>query len=251
MRRTRAISMDRREKRSRSLFAPAARPGYRSRSLIFPWWRGWLIMDAGQSKRGWKWWTRPASRDWTSPSTCTPECLAPPISAPSCRPGRSRAASRRSKLVCARPQFAPRCERTQASSSLWREATGGGSSFSIAGGSRRSPGEALPRLLSREGSDPVDTVYDILLGEIDDLHGLMVIAHAYDPEDLRSVFLHPLCMVGSDATALALDGPLAGKSFHGAFTWAAWFFRHFVTNTKQMTAEQAVHRLDRPARRHD
>jgi N-acyl-D-aspartate/D-glutamate deacylase len=89
----------------------------------------------------------------------------------------------------------------------------------------------------------VDAVYDILLGEIEDLHGLMVIAHAYDPEDLRSVFLHPLCMVGSDATALALDGPLAGKSFHGAFTWAAWFFHHFVTETKRMTVEHAVHRM--------
>jgi N-acyl-D-amino-acid deacylase len=91
--------------------------------------------------------------------------------------------------------------------------------------------------------DPVETIYDILLGEIEDLHGLMVIAHAYDPEDLRSVFLHPLCMVGSDATALAADGPLAGKSFHGAFTWAAWFFHHFVTETKRMTPEQAIHRL--------
>lgn len=102
---------------------------------------------------------------------------------------------------------------------------------------------SVAEIAESRGQDPVDTIYDILLGEIEDLHGLMVIAHAYDPEDLRSVFLHPLCMVGSDATALALDGPLAGKSFHGAFTWAAWFFRHFVTETRQMTAEQAVRRL--------
>lgn len=112
--------------------------------------------------------------------------------------------------------------------------------------SRRQPEIArrsIAEIAESRGSDPVETVYDILLAEIEDLHGLMVIAHAYDPEDLRSVFLHPLCMVGSDATALALDGPLAGKSFHGAFTWAAWFFRHFVTEKKQMTAEQAIHRL--------
>lgn len=105
--------------------------------------------------------------------------------------------------------------------------------------SRRS----IAEIAASRDQDPVETIYDILLGEIDDLHGLMVIAHAYDPEDLRSVFLHPLCMVGSDATALALDGPLAGKSFHGAFTWAAWFFHHFATETKRLTVEQAIHRM--------
>ena len=89
----------------------------------------------------------------------------------------------------------------------------------------------------------MDAVYDILLGEIEDLHGLMVIANAYDPADLRCVFEHPLCMVGSDATALALDGPLAGKTFHGAFTWAAWFYRQFVTETKMLSSEAAIHRL--------
>lgn len=105
--------------------------------------------------------------------------------------------------------------------------------------SRRS----IADIAAERDRDPVDTVYDILLGEIDDLHSLMVIAHAYDPADLRSVFLHPLCMVGSDATALALDGPLAGRSFHGAFTWAAWFYHHFVTETGRLTAAEAIHRM--------
>lgn len=105
--------------------------------------------------------------------------------------------------------------------------------------SRRS----IAEIAASRDQDPVETVYDLLLGEIEDLHGLMVIAHAYDPEDLRSVFLHPLCMVGSDATALAVDGPLAGKSFHGAFTWAAWFFHHFVTETGRMSVEHAIHRM--------
>ena len=89
----------------------------------------------------------------------------------------------------------------------------------------------------------MDAVYDILLGEIEDLHGLMVIANAYDPEDLRCVFEHPLCMVGSDATALALDGPLAGKTFHGAFTWAAWFYRFMVREQRLLEPAAAIHRL--------
>ena len=57
-------------------------------------------------------------------------------------------------------------------------------------------------------------------------------------------------MVGSDATALAPDGPLAGKVFHGAYTWAAWFWRHFVAETKKLAPEAAVRRLTSlPARR--
>jgi N-acyl-D-amino-acid deacylase len=50
-------------------------------------------------------------------------------------------------------------------------------------------------------------------------------------------------MVGSDATALATDGPLCHQSFHGAFTWASWYFRHFVRDTKTLTLEEAVRRL--------
>ncbi len=103
--------------------------------------------------------------------------------------------------------------------------------------------KSVAEIAEARGQDPVDTIYDILLGEIEDLHGFMVIAHAYDPDDLRCVFLHPLCMVGSDATALGIDGPLAGKCFHGAFTWAAWFYRHFVRETNLLTSEAAIHRL--------
>ena len=57
------------------------------------------------------------------------------------------------------------------------------------------------------------------------------------------VFAHPRCMVGSDATALCPDGPLQGAVFHGAYTWAGWFFRHFVRDTGLLSPEAAVHRL--------
>ena len=98
--------------------------------------------------------------------------------------------------------------------------------------------------ISRErGVEPLDAVCDILLGEGDDLHGLMVLAHAYREEDLRCAYEHPGCAVGSDATALAPDGPLGGMSFHGAYTWAAWFFRHFVRETGRLRPEEAVRRI--------
>ena len=105
--------------------------------------------------------------------------------------------------------------------------------------SRRS----IAEIAEARGVEPVAAICDMLLDEIDDLHGLLIIAHSYRAEDLRRAFAHPACMIGSDATALAPDGPLADSTFHGAYTWAAWFFRHFVRDTRMLTSEEAVRRL--------
>ena len=108
------------------------------------------------------------------------------------------------------------------------------------------------------GVEPLDAIYDILLAELEapcdgagdgasadsaNLHRLMIIAFAYRAEDIRIAFEHPLCMVGSDATALAPDGPLAGTSFHGAYTWAGWYYRHFVRETRIFKPEEAIRRI--------
>ena len=93
------------------------------------------------------------------------------------------------------------------------------------------------------GVDPFDAIYDLLLAEIDDLHSLMIIAFTYKEEDIHIAFEHPSCMVGSDATALATDGPLAGTSFHGAYTWASWFYRHFVRDKKTLSPQEAIRRI--------
>ena len=98
--------------------------------------------------------------------------------------------------------------------------------------------------ISKEtGVDPLDAIYDVLLAEIDHFSEIMVIELIYDESDLRLPFSHADCMVGSDATALGIDGPLHDKYFHGAYTWAAWFFRHFTREIKTMTATEAVRRL--------
>ncbi|MEA2593992.1 MAG: hypothetical protein QOF01_461, partial [Thermomicrobiales bacterium] len=63
-------------------------------------------------------------------------------------------------------------------------------------------------------------------------------------------YRHGLCTIGSDATALATDGPLAGSTFLGAYTWASWFFRRFVRERRAFTLEAAIQKLaDAPARR--
>jgi N-acyl-D-aspartate/D-glutamate deacylase len=102
---------------------------------------------------------------------------------------------------------------------------------------------SVAEIAQERGIEPLDAICDLLLAEIDDLHSLMVIAFAYRAEDVQMPFLHPQCMVGSDATALAPDGPLAATAFHGAYTWAAWFYRHFVRDSKQMSPEEAVRRM--------
>ena len=104
--------------------------------------------------------------------------------------------------------------------------------------------------LTGNGADGWDTVMDILAREIEQIEYPMVLCHSYTEEELRDTFLHPLCSIGSDATALGVDGPLAGADFLGAYTWASWFFRRFVRETKQFAPEQAVEKLTaRPAER--
>ena len=93
------------------------------------------------------------------------------------------------------------------------------------------------------GQHPLDAVYDLLLGAVEAPHRLMVIIHAYTEDEQREAFAHPLCVPGSDATTLAPDGPLADSWFHGAYTWASWFYRFMVRDEKLLTPAQAVHKL--------
>ena len=101
----------------------------------------------------------------------------------------------------------------------------------------------IAEISKQRGTDIFDTIYDILLGEIEDLHSLMILAFNYREEDLRIAFAHPQCMVGGDAVALAPDGPLKKHTLHGSYTWASWFVRHFVQEEKMLTLEDAVRHL--------
>jgi len=108
----------------------------------------------------------------------------------------------------------------------------------------------LASIAADRGQEPLDAVYDLLLGGVDELHTLMVIIHAYSEQQQREAFAHPLCMPGSDATTLAPDGSLAESFFHGAYTWASWFWRFMVRDERLLSPEDAVFRLTgQPAER--
>ena len=103
--------------------------------------------------------------------------------------------------------------------------------------------QSIASIGAGRGTTPLDTIYDLLTEEIDDIHNAMIVAFTYRADDMQLLFAQPDCMLGSDATALAPDGPLAGMSFGGAYTWAAWFFHHFVRETRLLTTQEAVRRL--------
>jgi N-acyl-D-amino-acid deacylase len=102
---------------------------------------------------------------------------------------------------------------------------------------------SLDAIATARGQEPLDAVLDLLLGTVDDLHELMVIIDCYSEAQQREVFQHPLCMPASDATTLAPDGPLSTSSFHGAYTWAAWFYRFMVREQRLLEPADAIHRL--------
>jgi N-acyl-D-aspartate/D-glutamate deacylase len=108
----------------------------------------------------------------------------------------------------------------------------------------------LAAIAAERGEEPLDAVYDLLAGATEAPHEVMVIIHAYTAEEQREAFAHPLCVPGSDATTLAPDGPLGAAFFHGAYTWASWFYRFTVRDENLLTPAQAVHKLTaQPARR--
>ena len=95
----------------------------------------------------------------------------------------------------------------------------------------------------RRGTTVLDAACDLLLDSVGADKAPMVLLRAYSEDQQEDVFAHELCVPASDATALAPDGPLAGGSFMGAYTWASWFWRFMVRQTGRLTPEEAVHRL--------
>ena len=103
--------------------------------------------------------------------------------------------------------------------------------------------KSIAAIAKEKSIDPFDCALDIILDHIEQLDTLMVILHTYSENLLSSTYKHPKCSVGSDATALAPDGLLGASTFHGAYTWASWFYRRMVRELKIFTPEEAIWKL--------
>ena len=98
-------------------------------------------------------------------------------------------------------------------------------------------------IAASRGCEPIDAAYDILLKEIDNIHRPFIILHSYTENILKYTYQHPLCLVGSDATALAPDGPLSDSMFHGSYTWASWFYKRMIRETKTFSQEEGIKKM--------
>ena len=102
---------------------------------------------------------------------------------------------------------------------------------------------SIESIAEERGQEGLDCIYDLLLGAIETMGSLMVLIDCHSAGQQRTAFAHPLSMPASDATTMAPDGPLAGKTFHGAYTWASYFYNFSVNQGAFLTPAEAVHRL--------
>ena len=127
------------------------------------------------------------------------------------------------------------------------------SSFALGGWERISvfTSPAQPELAGRSvaaiaaewGVSEWGAVYRVLSINADDVHGTLVICHSYEESELISTARHPLCMIGSDATALCQDGPLADETFLGAYSWAGWIFSRLTADLNKTSIAETVRKL--------
>lgn len=108
----------------------------------------------------------------------------------------------------------------------------------------------IQSIADERGQEPLETVFDLLRDSLDSMASLMALIDCHTEQQQILAFGHSLSMPASDATTTAPDGPLADVVFHGAYTWAAYFYNFAVKRFGFLTPSQAVNRLSgAPAKR--
>jgi N-acyl-D-amino-acid deacylase len=103
--------------------------------------------------------------------------------------------------------------------------------------------QSVAQIASARGNSPMEAICDLLAATSDDLSRLWTVELTFTEDEQRITFPHPLCVPASDAAALAPDGPLAASSFHGAYSWASWFYRYVVREKGLLPLEEGIHKL--------
>jgi N-acyl-D-amino-acid deacylase len=102
---------------------------------------------------------------------------------------------------------------------------------------------SFEEIAARRSQAPGEAALDLLADSLDAQRPPMVIARIYDGDDQALAFSNDRCVPGSDATTLCTTGPLAQSQFHGAYSWAAFFYRFAVRERGFFSVAEAVRRL--------
>ncbi len=109
-------------------------------------------------------------------------------------------------------------------------------------------GKTVSEIAKERGADDFETAFDILAeckGQV------QVVYFTIGDEDIERIMKHPLTMVGSDSSALAIEGPLAnGRPHPRSFGTFVKVLGHYVREKKTISLEDAVRKMtSAPARR--
>jgi N-acyl-D-amino-acid deacylase len=106
---------------------------------------------------------------------------------------------------------------------------------------KRFEGMNLLQISQVRGEDPVDTVINLLTEE--ELR-VGVILFSQCEEDMQTVMQHPTTMIGTDATARALSGPMSqGKPHPRSFGTFPRVLGRYVRELGLLSLEQAVAKM--------
>jgi N-acyl-D-amino-acid deacylase len=102
-------------------------------------------------------------------------------------------------------------------------------------------GRTIAQIAAEEGSDALQTALDLILET-----GAQVecVIYCMDEGDVATILSHPCTMIGTDAEALAADGPLSAGMPHPRTygTFPRVLARH-VREKRLLTWEQAIHKM--------
>lgn len=102
-------------------------------------------------------------------------------------------------------------------------------------------GQSVSQIASLRGVSDFDAAYDLLLENDGQVH---VVYFTIGDEDLERIMAHPAVMIGSDSSAVAIDGPTGrGKPHPRALGTFARVLGHYVRGKCTITLESAVHKM--------
>jgi N-acyl-D-amino-acid deacylase len=102
-------------------------------------------------------------------------------------------------------------------------------------------GRTIAQIAAEEGSDALQTAFDLILETEAQVE---CVIYCMDEGDVATILSHPCTMIGTDAEALAADGPLsAGMPHPRTYGTFPRILARYVREKGLLTWEQAIHKM--------